>query len=152
MGNGKMKKINYWHMQIHPNDLSYAKDYVHSILEHKKIIGLGNWEDGESTIAAFRDEMKVNDIVAIKTGKQLIALVQVIGGFYEVTDDVSQMDWIENRRPIRVLDWAIEDKTLPQPRGTLEKCVNDVATTRIIKEWHKQVMASFKKRKLDIYV
>ncbi|GAA3720417.1 hypothetical protein GCM10022421_30880 [Oceanisphaera sediminis] len=147
-----MKKVNYWHMQIHPNDPSYAEDYVYSILEHKKIIGLGNWKDGESTIDAFRNDMKVNDIVAIKNGKKLVALVQVIGGSYEVTDDTTETDWIENRRPIRVLDWAIENKALPQPRGTLEKCVNDVATTRTIKEWHNQVIASFNKRKLDLYV
>ena len=31
--------------------------------------------------------MKVNDIVAIKNGGKLIALVQVIGGAYEVNDD-----------------------------------------------------------------
>ena len=31
--------------------------------------------------------MEVNDIVAIKNGGKLIALVQVIGGAYEVNDD-----------------------------------------------------------------
>ena len=34
--------------------------------------------------------MKVNDIVAIKNGGKLIALVQVIGGAYEVNDDESE--------------------------------------------------------------
>ena len=38
--------------------------------------------------------MKVNDIVAIKNGGKLIALVQVIGGAYEVNDDESETDWI----------------------------------------------------------
>ena len=51
--------------------------------------------------------MKVNDIVAIKNGGKLIALVQVIGGAYEVNDDESETDWIVFRRPIRVLDWDI---------------------------------------------
>ena len=63
--------------------------------------------------------MKVNDIVAIKNGGKLIALVQVIGGAYEVNDDESETDWIVFRRPIRVLDWDIWGKTLPQPRKTL---------------------------------
>jgi hypothetical protein len=49
-------------------------------LEHKKIIGLGNWEDGKATIDLFRNDMSVNDVVAIKNGAKLIALVQVIGG------------------------------------------------------------------------
>lgn len=147
-----MKSITYWHMQIHPDDKSFAEEHVYSILEHKKIIGLGNWKKGEGTIEAFRREMNVNDVVAIKNGEKLIALVQVIGGWYEVKGDESDIGWIENRRPIRVLDWELEGKTLPQPQGTLNRCVNDVDTTRIIKEWHSRVINSFKKRKLDIYV
>ena len=84
--------------------------------------------------------MKVNDIVAIKNGGKLIALVQVIGGAYEVNDDESETDWIVFRRPIRVLDWDIWGKTLPQPRKTLVICSSENAeTTKIIKEWHEKV-------------
>ena len=108
----------YWHMQIHPDDTSFAEENVHSILEHKKIIGLGDWEAGKSTIDAFRNDMKVNDIVAVKNGGQLIALVQVVGGWYEVADEDPALGWIVNRRPIRVLDWELDGRTLPQPRGT----------------------------------
>ena len=60
--------------------------------------------------------MEVNDIVAIKNGGKLIALVQVIGGAYEVNDDSSETDWIVFRRPILILDWDIWGKTIPQPR------------------------------------
>ncbi|MBB3242858.1 MULTISPECIES: pyruvate kinase [Pseudomonas] len=144
--------VTYWHMQIHPDDKSFADANVHSILEHKKIIGLGNWKAGKSTIDSFRTEMNVNDIVAIKNGAKLIALVQVVGGWYEVEDDDTDLGWIENRRPIRVLDWELDGRTLPQPQGTLNKCVNDVETTKIIKEWHQRVITSFKKRKLDLLV
>lgn len=144
--------VNYWHMQMHPNEISFSNKKVFSILEHKKIIGLGEWEKGESKISTFINDMKVNDIVAIKNGAKLIALVQVIGGAYAVDDDSSETGWIENRRPIRVLDWDIWDKTLPQPRGTLEKCVNDVETTKIIKEWHKRVLTVLEKRGVDTMV
>lgn len=48
--------------------------------------------------------MQVNDIVAIKNGKRLIALVQIIGGMYEVLDNNSEVSWMIYRRPIRVLD------------------------------------------------
>lgn len=147
-----MKEITFWHMQMHPDDKSYGEDHVFSILEHQKIIGLGNWVAGESTIAAFRDTIKVNDVVAIKNGAKLIALVQVIGGWYEVNDDETETGWIENRRPIRVLDWAIEDKFLPQPRGTLMPCRSDVETTRVIKSWFEHVKASYAKREINLFV
>ena len=70
----------YWHMQMHPDDKSFAEVHIYSILESKKIIGLGEWNDGESIISSFKNDVKVNDIVAIKNGAKLIALVQVIGG------------------------------------------------------------------------
>ena len=141
--------MTYWHMQMHPDDKSFADEHVYSILEHKKIIGLGDREGGLSVITAFQDEMKVNDVVAIKNGAKLIALVQVIGGAYHVGNDDTEIGWIEHRRPIRILDWELDEKTLPQPRGTLEKCVNTKApTTQIISEWHSRVVKSFKKRNL----
>lgn len=136
-------------MQMHPDDKSFAEEYVYSILQHKRIIGLGNWDEGQTVIAAFQDEMKVNDVVAIKSGAKLIALVQVIGGAYHVDNDGTEIGWIEYRRPIRILDWELEEKTLPQPRGTLIKCVNENAqTTQIISDWHARVEKSFKKRNL----
>jgi hypothetical protein len=141
-------------MQIFPtNEQSFADAHLCSILEHKKIIGLGNWEGGEKDISDFRHKMNVNDVVAIKIGQKLIALVQVIGGWYEVKGDTSETDWIENRRPIRVLDWELNGKTLPHSRGTLTPCVdNNVETTKIIKDWHSRVVESFTKRKLDLFV
>lgn len=144
--------MTYWHMQIHPDDKSFADEHVYLILEYNKIIGLGEWEKGEATINAFRNEMDVNDVVAIKNGARLIALVQVIGGCYKVKNDGTDIGWIENRRPIRILDWELDEKYLPQPRGTLVKCVNDVETTKIIKDWHKRVVNSFQKRKISITV
>ncbi|WP_224651396.1 hypothetical protein [Pectobacterium versatile] len=136
----------YWHMQMHPDDKSFADEHIYNILENKKIIGLGEWGEGEAIISAFKNDVKVNDIVAIKNGAKLIALVQVIGGDYAVHDDNSEIGWIEHRRPIRVLDWEIWDKTLPQPRGTLVKCVNDVETTRIIRDWHTRISVVLTKR------
>ncbi|CAB3824374.1 pyruvate kinase [Achromobacter mucicolens] len=143
----------YWHMQMHPNEREYADKNAYYILEHKKIIGMGCWPEGEDTISVFVDKMEVNDIVAIKTGRQLVALVQVIGGAYRVEDDTSEFKWIKNRRPIRVLDWALNEETLPHAQGTLNRCVrDDKTTTKIIKDWHERVVESFKKRQLDIFV
>ncbi|CAI3953777.1 unnamed protein product [Commensalibacter papalotli (ex Botero et al. 2024)] len=39
--------ITYWHMQMHPDDTSYADKYLCSILEHNKFIVLGQWEKGK---------------------------------------------------------------------------------------------------------
>ena len=87
----------YWHMQIHPDDQSFSDENLYSILENKKIIGLGDWKEGQEVIAIFINKLEVNDIVAIKNGSKLIALVQVIGGAYRVDDDQSEMARIADR-------------------------------------------------------
>ena len=51
----------------------------------------------------FVNRMQVNDIVAMKNGGELIALVQVIGGSYEVHNDPTETEWIVYRRPIQYL-------------------------------------------------
>lgn len=145
--------MTYWHMQMHPDNKSFAEEHIYSILEHKKVVGLGQWNKGKAVIEAFQNEMQVNDVLAIKNGAKLIALVQIVGGAYEVCDDDPMIAWIEHRRPIRILDWELDDKTLPQPRGTLVKCVNsDAPTTKVISDWYKRVVISFGKRKLSTTV
>lgn len=146
--------MNFWHMQMHPTGEMEFSENIDWILEHKKIIGLGQWKGGEGQIAAFINEMQVNDIVALKRGQELIALVQITGGAYKVTDDANlETAWIVNRRPVRVLDWAIEPKILKQARGTLNRCVrDDVETTQTIKQWYEAVVKSFTKRKVDLTV
>ena len=150
--------MQYWHMQMHPTgEMKEFAPNIEAILEHKKIIGLGKWETGrgEDTIAKFINDMSVNDIVAIKRGGELVALVQIIGGAYTVSNDTDpKTGWIINRRPIRVLDWAIEPKEVPQAHSpTVVKCVDeDAKTNKIIREWHEQVIESFKKRAIGLTV
>lgn len=55
-------------MQMHPDDQSFSDRHVYSVLEHQRIIGLGEWDEGQAVIARFQNEMKVNDVVAIKNG------------------------------------------------------------------------------------
>ena len=105
-------------------------------------------------IDRFINEIQANDIVALKRGGELIALVQVTGGAYKVTDDTNPATAsIVNRSPISVVDCAIEKRTLPQSRGTLNSCANDnVETTKIIKDWYQGVIKSFQKRRIDLTV
>ena len=51
----------YWHMQIHPDDQSFSDENLYSILENKKIIGLGDWKEGQEVIAIFINKFSVHD-------------------------------------------------------------------------------------------
>jgi len=134
--------MKYWHMQLHPDDLDWQKE--RDILKDKGVIGLGDsetWPKGERQINKFISEMTINDIVAIKRGAQLIALVQVTGDHRFEPDPDDDFDWFKNRRPIRVLDWNEQGLSLPQPMGTLSQCVNlSNPTSKVIIQWHLQVL------------
>ncbi|WP_439258014.1 pyruvate kinase [Lonepinella sp. BR2271] len=144
-----LEEIQFWHMQMFPSENQEFVENVPSILQHKQIIGIGGKED-ERQIQDFCYKMQVNDVVAIKNGKQLVALVQVIGGEYLVANDDSEISWMNYRRPIRLLDWALGNEILPHFRNALTFCDSDDAeTTKIIKDWWLRVKKSFIERKLN---
>lgn len=131
---------NYWHMQMYPDDYpEFFDQYGKIILQHQKFIGLGNWKDGKSQISAFREKIKIGDIVAIKKGEKLIALVEVMSPAYQIVPSSQNrpLDWLIYRRDIKVLTWAEDNQTIPMARGTLVRCANeDKETTQIIQHWY----------------
>ncbi len=149
-----VSSIQFWHMQIHQQHQQERSDVhdVRQILEKYHFIGLADWEEGEGQIRDFLEVMRVNDIVAIKHGKQLVVLAQVIGGAYNIHKDRALcveedplVDWIHYRRPVKILDWAKEGQKIPQGRGTLNKCVSpEVKTSQIIMGWYEKVQEALK--------
>ncbi|WP_345789999.1 pyruvate kinase [Spirabiliibacterium mucosae] len=132
--------LKLWHMQMHGGEERNFSNYVPALLEHKRFIGLGEWKDPCGQIRKFCDDMQINDIVAIKNGKQLIALVQVIGKAYEERNDTSMAKWLVYRRPIRILDWADKSRKLPTGRMPLQACVgDDKETSKVIAAWYDEV-------------
>ena len=74
--------MNYWHMQIHPSgQAAEFAPHLAGILA-RGIIGLGEWPQGAAAIRAFKETMQAGDIVAVKRGGQLVALVEVAGDAY----------------------------------------------------------------------
>lgn len=145
--------IQFWHMQICPWDNPNFPEKIPALLEHNRFIGVGDRDQNQGYILAFKDNVKVNDVIAIKNGLSLIALVQVIGGVYQVPETDDELGWMVFRRPIRVLDWAIDAKQIPHSRGTLVRCASDdVDTTKIIKQWFENVKHSFEQRNLPLTV
>lgn len=133
----------FWHMQMHPVDTGFFDKYGRLILEHLNFIGMGVTESNdEAKISDFMNKMKIGDIVAIRKGLELIALVEVTSYCYIVNDADSPLDWITHRRNVKVLAWA-KEKYVIKPQGTLSICVNDDAETNIvIKEWYGEVKTS----------
>ncbi|TZF83924.1 AAA domain-containing protein [Pedobacter sp. BS3] len=140
--------MNYWHMQLHPNDLNWSKEK--EVLEKYNLIGLGDWEEQISQQDDFENKMKVGDIVAIKRGSQFIALTKVIGE-YEYTDEVGDLDWFQRRRKVEILDWYKKDYNFyVSPRGTLTRCNtnnSDAQSNISITNWYKTSMMNYLQNK-----
>ena len=136
--------MNFWHMQLHPNDpVFFDTERVKRLLREKGVIGFGEWEKGENLIPQFKDKMKIGDIIAIKKGETPIALVKVIGEYFLCDEIDHELDWFEHRRKVEVLDFYKSDYKfyIDQPRGTLSICKNlKTATSKTIIEWYEKAM------------
>lgn len=137
--------MNFWHMQLHPDDINWKKE--EKLLKETGYIGLGDWEEQISQQESFEKRMLIGDIVAIKRGGTLIALTKVISD-YEYTDQVSDLDWFVRRRKVEVLDWYQDEYGYYVfPRGTLTRCDmnnSDAVTNKTIKGWYKKIMSEQK--------
>lgn len=132
---------NFWHMQMHQGVLHSGIEV--KILKEKAMIGMGHWEEDIDQQASFEKVMKEGDIVAVKSGGQLVALVEVIGP-YKYSDDVGELDWFNRRRKVRVLDWyKPEYDFYVAPRGTLTRCNSngDAASTKSILKWYNLIQS-----------
>ena len=146
--------MNYWHMQLHPNNQSsMPEEKIKKLLKEKKVIGLG--DDGLSDANDFRKRMQIGDVVLVKNSICPIALVKVISDSYSTQSINWDLDWFSLRRDIEIISFYDNDKKAEQikneslrkrgttqimPRGTLCICLNDNATNEFIKEWYKYIM------------
>jgi len=136
--------MNYWHLQLHPNNKgTFPPEKVKNILRGTSLIGLGDWDEGEEQIRQFNEELKVGDIVAVRSGQAPIALVEVIIGEAEHTEEVNEdLDWFQNRRKIKILDFYKDEYNfyIPKAMGTFSICSNPNAeTSKVIINWHKRI-------------
>ncbi|WP_367110168.1 AAA family ATPase [uncultured Psychrobacter sp.] len=136
--------MNFWHMQLHPNNPSWGLEK--EVIEQTGYIGLGDWkEKRKAQQISFQNDMRIGDIVAIKRGEKLIALVRVKGDYEYKSETNKSFDWFERRRQVEILDWYRTEYDLKiVGRKTLTRCdmTNSGAETNInIKKWYKKVMS-----------
>lgn len=130
----------FWHMQMHPEYTEFFDKYGRLIVEHLNLIGLGDEDEQSDKVRAFSHDMQVGDIVALRKGKKLTALVEITSPCYKVQEsESSKLSWLEFRHNVKVLDWN-DDREIPVAQGTLKRCVSDdVETTRVIKGWFEDI-------------
>jgi len=147
-------KINYWHIQLHPDE-RLDIDTIKSILTTKQVIGMGDsWNDKNGNPVNdpkwFRDDMKNGDVVMVRDGSTPVSLVKVIGDAFVEPNVDEDFDWFTLRRKIEILGFYEEDeknllkqilndygKNHIQAPGTLTYCSGSNATNDFIVEWHK---------------
>jgi hypothetical protein len=86
--------MNYWHMNLHPTNEQGTDDDIRKIVL-SKTIGMGIWNRGNVIDPQI-------DIVAVLNGQNPIALVEVIGDWYEF-DDAESNIWFPLRRAVKIL-------------------------------------------------
>lgn len=106
-------------------------------------------------IIDFKNRVQVGDIIAVLNGQNPIALVEVIGDWYEFYGDQQPINknsiiWFGLRRSVKILCLRGEDNgyiaSLPQfPMRTKTLTISTTKTTdtyKYIEAWHKQCARS----------
>ncbi len=144
--------MNYWHMQLHPDDIHWEREK--ELLEKTSLIGLGL--GNKSQIDQFILEIKIDDIVLIRRGVVPIALVRVISKSVEnelQENDFNSLDWFKYRRKVEVLDFAIgsDQAAFPSPSLTIKKAKNEnTESYKYIERWYKKTEAGIMIRHIYI--
>lgn len=133
---------NFWHMQMHQP--KSPKNFERDLISQYKIIGLAIWEmEAAGQQIAFEKVMNIGDVVAIKRGSKLIALVEVTGDYFE-KQDFGELAWLERRREVKILGWYKDEMNLKvSARGTLTRCDqnNDAESTKSILKWYNLIQS-----------
>lgn len=152
--------INYWHIQLHPNE-RLPIDVIKSILKELQVIGMGeSWNDKHGNPinhpTEFKRSMKIGDVVMVRDGSTPIALVKVISDSYIEQNVKDDFDWFSLRRKIELISFFEQsdaellkrilkkhNRSHIQAPGTLTFCNGNNATNDFIIEWYKA--ANFRK-------
>ena len=105
--------MNFWHMQLHPNEASeWTRNDIVKLLK-KGVIGVGKkWKNDHNCPHRFCEEMNIGDIVLVRHHGPL-ALVQVISNSFENPNEEEVDAWFYYCREIKIL--AInEDESILQ--------------------------------------
>jgi 5-methylcytosine-specific restriction protein B len=132
--------MNFWHIQLHPdNKGAFPPDKIIKILNDTSFIGLGEWDEGEEQIRKFKEDLKIGDIVAVRSGQTAIALVEVVGDYEYNENPNDDLDWFQNRRKIKIIDLYKKEYNfyIPKAMGTFSICSNPNAeTSKVIINWY----------------
>lgn len=145
--------MNYWNMQLHPNDLGWTKEK--ELLEKHHLIGLGDWEEAAGQQPNFENTMAIGDYVLIKHGGDIIALTRIIGNYFydENTDDLR---WFQRCRQVEVLDWYKKEYDFKvSSRKALERYNENNNTEQLqsIKKWINMInIKTFIKENKDLLI
>ena len=139
--------MNYWNMQLHPDDLNWNREK--ELLKTHHLIGLGDWDELSGQQNAFETEMEKGDYVLIKRGGEIIALTKVVGD-YQYESQTDDLLWFERRRKVEIIDWYKSEYAYTvTPRKTLERYKSE--DTQMYKDMDNWVKKSLYRKMLETY-
>lgn len=131
-----MPDPTFWHLQLHPNS-PLGREKTIEILEKTGLIGLSDYRNG-TDYRDFKQIMKIGDVVLIREGIKVLALVEVTGPFQDIKNPNKDLDWFEQRRKVNILEIAEPDRSrFPKAMGTLERLVGNTDSRKYVEKWYK---------------
>ena len=144
--------MTYWDMQVHPG--SRREDFpvgqVLKLLEKSHCIGMGDgWKNDLGQPEAFRNEMAIGDVVVVRDGGEIAALVRVTGECKEVpASRRTDLVWYGLAREVEIVSTDVEsaearylhDVGLAATYGmSLRRTLNRCRKSEFARYWYTKV-------------
>lgn len=147
--------MQFWYMQLHPGEHGrgeFSATTMKQMVLKRHLVGVGSelqWRDGKTyQIDTFRHEVQIGDIIMCADGREYLALVRVVGDFFDRTPDEFENDpdecWFGVARKVEILS------SDPKPFETLYDAEHgvgaskaDVGVRLTLCHWHKNKFIEF---------
>lgn len=154
--------MNYWHMQLHPDEgKHWNEEDIKKLLHFRETIGCGDGDKGQPKRDVFKT-MNKGDIVFVHH-KTYHALVEVIGDMVDPNPerDVQNTEnvwyWFHYVRKVKILDEGKPSAEIRQRIGFVgdyqegiyfPQTIQRIDNSPYIKHWHKHILKQNKEKEM----
>jgi len=139
--------MTYWDMQVHPGSrrTDFPVEKVRELLETSHLIGMGDsWENDLGQPNVFSREMEKGDVVVIRDGGNIVALVRIAGDCRVIpAAERTSLVWFHIARPVEIVSLDVGGASAAYKEATGLEATEGMSLRRTLNRCKKSDFARF---------